>query len=221
MPIRLNLLAEQQYQEELRRKDPVKRGYYVAGGLVALMILWVMINQVGVWRTSSRLSSLQTELKQYDRVIATTKTNKSTLRLLIDNVSLLGRLATNRVLSGSVLNSMQYSIINNIELTRLRLLQTNSVIPAVKGTQGKPSIPASAHHTTLLLLDAQHVGRSADVPIGEFRKKLRTETFLKQYLTNDNMIKQPTQSPEQADPLDTNRIVVLFTLECRFPDKVY
>ena len=42
MPIRINLLAEAQAAEEMRRKDPVKRGLWVAGFLVLVFALWIV-----------------------------------------------------------------------------------------------------------------------------------------------------------------------------------
>ena len=41
MPIRINLLAEAQAAEELRRKNPVKRGIWIGGFLVLVVILWI------------------------------------------------------------------------------------------------------------------------------------------------------------------------------------
>ncbi|MGC3957234.1 MAG: hypothetical protein QM813_04480 [Verrucomicrobiota bacterium] len=40
MPIRLNLLAEAQAAEELRRNDPVKRALWVSVLLIALVLVW-------------------------------------------------------------------------------------------------------------------------------------------------------------------------------------
>ncbi len=40
MAIRINLLAEAQEAEELRRRDPVKRALWGAGFLVFLVWLW-------------------------------------------------------------------------------------------------------------------------------------------------------------------------------------
>ena len=40
MPIRINLLAEQQAAEELRRRDPVKRAIWVAGFFVVVVVVW-------------------------------------------------------------------------------------------------------------------------------------------------------------------------------------
>ena len=40
MPIRINLLAEAQALEEMRRKDPVKRAALAAGALVCLALVY-------------------------------------------------------------------------------------------------------------------------------------------------------------------------------------
>jgi hypothetical protein len=40
MPIRINLLAEEQYLAEMRRKDPVKRAAYLGGFLAVLALGW-------------------------------------------------------------------------------------------------------------------------------------------------------------------------------------
>jgi hypothetical protein len=40
MPINLNLLAETQIAEDLRRRDPVKRAIYAGSFLVVLALVW-------------------------------------------------------------------------------------------------------------------------------------------------------------------------------------
>ena len=40
MPIRINLLAEEQYLVEMRRRDPVKRAAWLGGFVVFLALLW-------------------------------------------------------------------------------------------------------------------------------------------------------------------------------------
>ena len=39
MPIRINLLAEAQAAEEMRRKDPVKRAVWIGGFVIFLVLL--------------------------------------------------------------------------------------------------------------------------------------------------------------------------------------
>jgi hypothetical protein len=40
MPIKINLLAEAQIAEDLRRSDPVKRAIFIGALLVALALVW-------------------------------------------------------------------------------------------------------------------------------------------------------------------------------------
>ena len=46
MPLRINLLAEAQAAEELRRRNPVKRALWIGGFIVALILLWSSTLQV-------------------------------------------------------------------------------------------------------------------------------------------------------------------------------
>ena len=54
MPIRINLLAEQQSLVLQRRNDPAKKALWIGGFLVALMLVWVL----SLW-FDSRLASNQ------------------------------------------------------------------------------------------------------------------------------------------------------------------
>ena len=60
--IRVNLLAEQQETEELRRRDPVKRGLWAAALLVVLMLAWGGILGLKLWRSKSELAGYEAEL---------------------------------------------------------------------------------------------------------------------------------------------------------------
>ena len=55
MPIRINLLAEAQAAEDLRRRDPVKRSIYVAVCFVVMVLVWISSLQVKIMADNSRL----------------------------------------------------------------------------------------------------------------------------------------------------------------------
>ena len=55
MPIRINLLAEAQAAEEMRRRDPVKRAVWIAGALVLVVAAWVVFLQVKIMKASGQL----------------------------------------------------------------------------------------------------------------------------------------------------------------------
>src|SRR5512133_552686 len=73
MPIRINLLAEQQAAEEARRRDPVKRALWVGGGLVALMVVWIVLLQL-------RLASAKAELNRYESKLQTVEEDSKEIR---------------------------------------------------------------------------------------------------------------------------------------------
>lgn len=53
MPIRINLLAEAQAAEEMRRKDPVKRSIWIGGFIVFLTLLAALTLQLKISRVRS------------------------------------------------------------------------------------------------------------------------------------------------------------------------
>src|SRR5262245_2570731 len=71
MPIRINLLAEQQEAEEARRRDPVKRGLWVGISVIALTVLFSISLQfrlnsarVTLVADHARLENIEPEAKE-------------------------------------------------------------------------------------------------------------------------------------------------------------
>ena len=59
MPIRINLLAEAQIAEDLRRRDPVKRAIFVGALLVVLALVWSSSLQLEVVFAKNDLAQVQ------------------------------------------------------------------------------------------------------------------------------------------------------------------
>ena len=59
MPIRINLLAEAQAAEEMRRKDPVKRGIWIGSFCVAVVLLWILELQLDIGFSKSRYNAIE------------------------------------------------------------------------------------------------------------------------------------------------------------------
>src|ERR1700741_2951130 len=74
MPININLLAEAQAAEELRRRDPVKRAGLVAVVLVLAVLVWSGSLQVKLISDNAKLSRLESSLSartnQYHQILA-------------------------------------------------------------------------------------------------------------------------------------------------------
>src|SRR3954465_12616130 len=107
MPIRLNLLAEAQELEELRRRDPVKRA--IAAGIVLVLLVLAysssllfktMMTKGDLSRLEGNLGSLTNEYRQ----ILLSQNNLVETK---QKIEALNRLAANRFLMGNLLNGLQ------------------------------------------------------------------------------------------------------------------
>src|SRR5688572_8401835 len=116
MPIRLNLLAEQQEAEEARRRDPVKRTLWIAGSLVGLFLLWGIYLFVIGLMASSRLRKQELTLAglQTDFTQATNTLNR--LNTFEDRIFALNKYASNRFLWGNSLNALQYAAVEDVQV---------------------------------------------------------------------------------------------------------
>ena len=77
MPIRINLLAEAQSAEDMRRRDPVKR--VVAGGILLLagMAVWSSTVQLKVMMANRELGQVQFQLNSHKNDYDTAITNNA------------------------------------------------------------------------------------------------------------------------------------------------
>jgi len=116
MPIRINLLAESQALEEMRRRDPVKRAIWVGAVLAGSVLLWAGYLQSKALVASSEVKRLEARLisntNEYHQVMeAQRKLDEATFRL-----AKLQQLATNRFLNGTVLDALQHTIVDEVQL---------------------------------------------------------------------------------------------------------
>src|SRR5207245_10913601 len=77
MPIRINLLAEAQALEELRRREPVKRAIWAGVIICAGVLAWCSWLQLRAMRAKNELTRIEAEMasdnKQYQVVEANRK----------------------------------------------------------------------------------------------------------------------------------------------------
>jgi hypothetical protein len=123
MPIRLNLLAEQQEVEEARRRDPVKRAIWLAGFLVALMVLASLYLFMQGRAAAAQLRGQERTLadKQTDLNRATNVINK--VKDIEAKIEALHGLATNRLLWGRVLSAFQNAVVDDVHVLKLTAQQ--------------------------------------------------------------------------------------------------
>jgi hypothetical protein len=223
MPIRINLLAEMQALEELRRRDPVKRTILVGIGAVALILVWITSLMVAKITSKGELASLEQKIQSSSKDYSQVLDNQKNLVEGHQKLTALSQLATNRFLIGNVLDALQKSTVANVQLTRFKIDQAYALTEATKtstndaGTTvaGKPA--TVIEHTTLTLTARDNSTVPGD-SIGRFQSALSHNPFFHSLISNrTNDFRLTTSLTPQSDP--DGKTFVAFTLEAHLPDK--
>ncbi len=221
MPIRINLLAEAQAAEDLRRRDPVKRTLFIGAFLVVLSLVWFS----SIWLTyfiyKQRLNQLQAQIQTHSRDYDQVKSNLKKIDETQKRMDDLDRLGAARLLQGNLLNALQLTYVPNVQLSRVRVDQSYTATAAVAGkTNGAvitPPKPATTTERTVLTLDAKDFSANPGDQVNHFKDALLKQEFFKPLIDPTNGIRLSGLSALQA-PGDS-KPYVMFTLECRFLDK--
>jgi hypothetical protein len=224
MPIRINLLAEAQAAEDLRRRDPVKRGIWIGGFLVALVLLWCGKLQVDIWHegmTRGRLEKDWAIKEPKFKVLLATQERTDRLGVLFDG---LDRYSTNRFLWANVLNAIESSEIEDIQLTRIRGEQVFEVVNSVSTTNttaNGPDIkhkPGSSTEKIRLVLEARDYNNQNQTWT-KYKEALADNKFFKRHLKKgEGFVLDGTQSAPMRDPADPLHEYVSFSLVTHLPE---
>lgn len=114
MPIRINLLAEQQAAEEARRKDPVKRAIWVGSALVFMTLVWTIVKHMEVKGQRAEYANLQADFAKVDDSAKTVRNMQAQAGELEQRVASLEKYSTNRVLWASFLDALQKGTMEQI-----------------------------------------------------------------------------------------------------------
>jgi hypothetical protein len=221
MPIRINLLAEAHALEDLRRRDPVKRAIWVGGALVAVILAWGSSLQVKAMVAKRALGKIEAQLVTRTNAYQGVLGNQRKLAEVERKLTALQQLATNRLLYGTLLNGLQQSTIDDVQLVRFRADQSYSFTEEVKPRTNDeerviPGRPATVTERIVLNLDARDSSPNPGDQVNKFKQALMGSPYFKGVLSNTNEVRLASLSPLQSSD---NKGFVLFSLECRFPQK--
>jgi hypothetical protein len=220
MPIRINLLAESQAAEESRRKDPVKRGLWVCGFLVSLVLIWVLKLECDIWFDQKDLARINTRWTEIKANYGAVTNNEIKTKEIDRKLAQLDSLSTNRFLWAPVLNALQKSVINNVQVLRLRGEQVYTVeAPHDIGTgAAKRTIPGGVAERTSLFIDAKDADAGQE-NYTRFKEALcNSEFFVKSLGRRDGFVFEGTLSAPSADPGDPGHSFVTFEVASHFPE---
>lgn len=221
MPIRINLLAEAQALEEMRRRDPVKRAVWVSVFLVFLMIAWwSSVWAKGLW-ARGELNRVESQLAARTNEFQQVLENQRKLVDTIGKLNALQQLTTNRLLYGNLLTALEQTTVDDVQLLRLRTDQTYSSTEEMKPKTNAndrvvPGRPASATERIVVTLDARDSGANPGDQVNKFKRAIADSAYFRAGLGTSNEVRLTSLSPPvflEGKPS------VNFTLECRYPER--
>lgn len=120
MPIRINLLAEEQAAEEMRRRDPIKRALFAGAALTVLMIFWIGLTQMNVSAARRELADYEARLKKVDESSQQVRVNSMASADFQAKLKALDKYAVSRFLWGTLLDGVQHTTVDQVRLTDLK-----------------------------------------------------------------------------------------------------
>jgi Tfp pilus assembly protein PilN len=221
MSIRVNLLAEAKELEELRRKDPVKRVIWIGVSLVAGMLVWSSSLWVQSVVDKKQLATLQQQIKTHAEEYEDVLKNEKKLKEAKAKLAALDRLSTNRFLYGNLLDGLQHATVENVQLTHLKVAQIYRFTPATKPKTNDnrviPGKPATSAESIIVSLRAKDSSSSPGDAVSKFKQAIGNSDYFKSFIVNANDVRLTDLGPPQRSAGE--KPFLLFTVECRYPEK--
>ena len=225
MPIRINLLAEEQAAEEIRRRDPVKRFIWFAVLLVVLMLVWSSYLQVRITLAHSDVTRIEAQVTSRTKDFQQVLDNQKKTAEINSRLQALRQLSGNRFLNGTLLNALQRTTVDDVQLIRLKVDQFYTMFEGTKTRTNEesglviPGKPPSATEKIVVNLEGIDASPNPGDQVSRFKSVLATNAYFRDTLVKTNAVSLKSLSPPQVAPL-TGKPCVMFTLECRYPEKV-
>lgn len=211
--------------EETRRKDPVKRAILVGVVLVAAVLVYSSTLMVKQMSARSDLGAadgaINSQTNSYTQVV----NNEKHLAEGKAKLHALQVLATNRFLNGNLLDVLQKSTVENIQVTRLKVTQayifTDEVKskPAGDDEEKRPTVvtkPATVTEKISLSMSATDTSPTGDAAT-HFQNVLSAAPYFQKILVKTNGFRLTSLGAPQIDP--SGKSFITFTLEANLPDK--
>jgi hypothetical protein len=221
MPIRINLLAEAQALEELRRRDPVKRAIWVAAFLVIAVLGWSSSLQLKAMIANGEMSRVEAVVNSHANEYSTVLENQKKLADTSHRLRALQKLSTNRFLNGNLLNALQLTTVDEVRLMRCKVEQLYALSEEVKAktnSSGRmvPGKPASVAERITVTLEARDNGANPGDQVNKYKQTVADFPYFRTVMES-NEVRLASLSPPQSG--GESRPFVLFSLECRYPEK--
>lgn len=222
MPIRINLLAEAQALEDMRRRDPVKRAIWTGVVLIILMLVWSSSLQLKALIAKGDLNRAEAQVATRTNEYRAVLEKKQKLAEVNHNLESLQKLASSRLLHGTILDALQHTAIDDVHLSRIRsdlsYILNEEVKPKTNANGGKVlGKPATVTERVLLTFEARDYGSIPGDQVNKYKQSVSSNSYFHAVLGRTNDLRLASLSPPQTAP--EGKPFVQFTLECRYPEK--
>lgn len=221
MPISINLLAEAQAAEDLRRRDPVKRTILGAIFLIALAALWCISIQARILQAHADMKEQEGNWNSLEKRNAEVTANLKKSAEVELKLAALEHISTNRFLIGSLLNSLQQTMVGQVQAVRIKTEQTFTF---VEGTRAKtnsskitPGKPAASIEKVGIVIEAKD-WNPADQNYNKFKETIAKFPAFQTNLDKEDSLHLTSLSKPSFDPSDPVRPFVTFTLQMQYPE---
>jgi len=222
MPIHINLLAEAQAAEELRRRDPVKRAIFIGISLTIVALMWSGLVYVNELLAEGRLNSVQIDINTKTNAYQRVMLDRTRIATIQTRLAALQNLQTNRFLQGNLLDALQHATLTGVQLTRLRVEQnyllTEGTASRKEDDRDIPGRPGTVMERIMVHLDARDSSANPGDQVNKFREAIAQQDYFLKMLDKTNGLQ--LASPPTAPLLIDGKQYVLFTLDCRFREVV-
>jgi hypothetical protein len=220
MPIRINLLAEAQAAEELRRRDPVKRAIFIGISLVVVALVWSGMVEVNAILANEHLYGVQMEIdtktNAYQRVVI----DQRKIGVIQAKLAALQKLQAARFLQGSLLDALQHATVDGVQLTRLRVDQAYLLTEGTESQTNSDRViagrPATVKERIIAHLDARDFSANPGDQVNRFKDVIAKQAYFQATLDKTNGVQ--LANPPSAPQTDAGKPYVMFTLDCRYPE---
>jgi hypothetical protein len=221
MAIRLNLLAELQAAEDMRRRDPVKRSIWIGASLAVVMLAWSTSLQLKAMIAKRELSKTEDQMGAFKTEYGQVMENKRKGDEIQHKVSALEQLTAQRFLQANVLNAMQVATVDDVQLLRYRSEQlyamTDGIKPKTNGDHVTPGKPATVTERVTVTLEGNDSSPNPGDQVTKFKEAVANNSYFKEALGGrQNAVS--LKSLGQPEFSSSGRRGVYFTLECRYPE---
>jgi hypothetical protein len=220
MPIRINLLAEAQAAAEMRRKDPVKRGIWIGSFLVFVVVLWIAKLQLDISFEKHNYNNIDADWKSKSTKYASVTNAQARTAEIDQKLKALDYLSTNRFLWAPVLNALQKTMVDNVQVTRLTGLQvyTKEEGHFIGSGSSKRYMSGSVTEKVSLSIEAKDL-KPGDENYTKYKESLGSfDFFARRLARRDGFVMDGVLGPLTVDPVDPNKQFVTFTLATHFPE---